>query len=84
VTVAQIWEFLQAGGLPAALFVFIWAGLTKRIRYGYQFDELQQERERERTELIRDRDRWRDIALGGTHLAGQLAPLVPPASERST
>lgn len=38
----EIWELIKAGGVTAALFVFIWAGVTKRIAWGYQLKECEE------------------------------------------
>lgn len=76
-TLPQIWEFIAAGGVPAVLFLFIWAGLSKRIRYGYQFDELERERERERAELRQEISFWRDLAWSNSKIADQVAGALP-------
>jgi hypothetical protein len=59
-TLVQVWDLIQSGGVPMTLLIFIWAGLTKRIRYGYQFEDLERERERERVELRQEVMWWRD------------------------
>lgn len=35
----DIWELIQAGGVPAALFIFVYLGMRKVIVWGYQLLE---------------------------------------------
>lgn len=50
-----VWEFLAAGGIPAALLVLVWTivqgKLVPRLHHEWVIAELQ-----------RDRDEWRDHA----------------------
>jgi len=57
VTLKSVLDLLQNGGPSAALLVFIWAGMTGRIVYGWQYRDLQK---RERM--------WQQLALEGTRI----------------
>lgn len=81
-TLPQLWEFISAGGVPATLLIFIWAGLTKRIRYGYQFEDLEKERERERTELRQEITFWREQFWTQARISDRAVGALPPPEAR--
>jgi hypothetical protein len=45
-------DFLSRAGVVGALLIAMWAGATRRWVWGYQLEEMRQ-----------DRDMWRDLAL---------------------
>lgn len=78
---SELWEFLRSGGVPAALFVFIWLGMTGRVAWGRELTRCEETGDARLRDMRSERDKWRDLALQNTALAGRLTTLVPPAHE---
>lgn len=65
-------NWISSGGLVFGLLVALWAGLTKKWRWGYQFDEKQAElakREEELERMRTERDIWIERTLRLTKIA---------------
>lgn len=59
-------NWLTSGGLVTTLFVILYLGMSKRWRWGYQFDELQAEllkREEDLERMRTERDIWIERTL---------------------
>lgn len=80
---AELWGLIQSAGVPGALFVFIWLGMSGRVTWGRELTRCEEIAETRLREMRTERDKWRDLALENTTLAGKLANRVPPATEVS-
>lgn len=64
--------FVQTLGLPLALLIVVlWTGARGLWVFGHVYSEL-----------LADRDRWRDLALKGTDLADSALQATPPRRSR--
>lgn len=73
-TLQQILQWVRDGGLLGASVFLFYGGFKKWWVWGYQADELRMlviEAKRERDDMRRERDEWRDYALKSTTMAKQ-------------
>lgn len=81
-TVVDLYDFIVRAGVPGVLLAFIYAAISGRVVFGRELKSCE-DRTRERVAELRDeRDKWRELALESTQLAGKLSTVVPPREKR--
>lgn len=59
-TLVEVWEFVRTGGLTAALALIIVASMQGRFVWKREYDRDIADERREKEELRRERDAWRE------------------------
>lgn len=59
-TVVDLWDFLKAGGLPAAILLALVASMQGRFVWKREYDRDIADERREKAELRQERDAWRE------------------------
>jgi len=86
-----IWTFLQAAGITGALLMFVWLGMTKRLMWRWQHEEIVAIKDRQIAEALaerdlarRERDEWKGIAWKGQEIANTtVASLLAAGGQRA-
>ncbi len=74
-TFAQIWDFIQTSGVLGGTFLLGWALWTKRLRFGWSYDELSERCEKTEAKyerLEREREALLMTALSNAGIANVL------------
>lgn len=72
-TINEILEALRAGGMTGLLVVALIGGFRRWWVFGWHYKEVK-----------RERDEWKALALGGTHLAERSITMAQEAVEVTT
>lgn len=87
-TVAELWEFLRVGGLPAFLLVVVVASMQGRFVWRREHEALEARRVAERADMLerlaraeRDRDEWQRAFLRVAGVAEGVVGLASPAAQ---
>lgn len=72
-TVAEIWSYIQNGGIAGLLFIALIGVLRGWWVPGYQLREM-----------TKDRDEWKDIAMENMHMASMSLSEIKDRRARAT
>lgn len=81
-TFVQIWDFIQTTGVLGGAFLLGWALWTKRLRFGWSYDELKDQCEKTEAKYERLEKEREALLMTALSNAGIANVLLQSAEER--